>query len=139
VLPSLHVSLADVSQGGGPPSISPPPLLPPPPLSMHTTGAGVASTGSPPELLPLVLPETLPEELLETPPELLLDPGPPSALPDVLPPHAKASTGATRRTSAKLRWATAPHDSSGGPMHRLDVVTRSTSRILQSNGRHWTG
>ncbi len=82
-----------------------PPLLPPMPLLMHTMGAGesivgVASSGSPPELLP--------DELLETPPELLLDPGPPSAPPDVLPPHEKTRAGVTRRTSAKLRWATAP-------------------------------
>jgi hypothetical protein len=107
VLPSLHVSLADAPQGGGPPSVSPP-LLPPMPLLVHTMGAGesivgAASTGSPPELLPLALPEPLPEELPVTPPELLLDPGPPSTLPDVLPPHAKASAGATSRTRAKLR------------------------------------
>jgi len=47
-LPSLHVSIADVSHGGGPPSVSPP-LLPPIPLLMHTTGAGESmkmATGS---------------------------------------------------------------------------------------------
>ncbi len=42
--------------------------------------------------------ELLVEELLEPPPELLLDSGPPSVSPVVLPPHAKAMTGATIRT-----------------------------------------
>jgi hypothetical protein len=64
-------------------------------MSAGESIVGVASTGSPPELLP--------EELPETPPELLLEPGPPSAPPDVLPPHEKAREGATSRTSAKLR------------------------------------
>jgi hypothetical protein len=115
VLPSLHDSLADVSQGGGPPSGSTPPLLPPTPLLMQTLGAGasivsVASTGSSPELLPLVvpellplvLPEGLPEELpVRGPPELLLDPGPPSAPPVVCPPHAKTSAGTASRRNAR--------------------------------------
>lgn len=81
---------------------------------------GVASTGSPPELLPEVLddttpellpelppeppPELLPEPPPEEPPELLLDPGPPSfPSPPVLPPHANASAGTHTKSSAKLR------------------------------------
>jgi hypothetical protein len=119
VVPSLHVSLSDVSHGGGPPSVGPP-LLPPMPLPVHTTVAGesrtgVASTGSPPEVLdetapellpekPELLPEMLPELLPDVPPELLLEPGPPSLPPPpVLPPHAKASAGTQTKSSAKLR------------------------------------
>jgi hypothetical protein len=56
----------------------------------------VASTGSPPELLPELPPELLPD----VPPELLLDPGPPSLPPPpVLPPRAKTSPGAAARTT----------------------------------------
>ena len=68
---------------------------------------GVASTGSPPELLDELPPELLPDE----PPELLLDPGPPS-LPatSVLLPQAKTKTGAATRpaTQAELRESMAP-------------------------------
>lgn len=107
VVPSLHISLWENSQGGGPPSVGPPLLLPPP-IPTQEMGAGesmkgVASMGSPPELLEDTPPEPPPDE----PPELLLDPGPPSPpSPPVFPPHAKPSAGTHKRPAsptAKLR------------------------------------
>lgn len=116
-LPSLQLSLAVTSHGGTPPSGSPP-LLPPPPMLMQTMGAGesrtgVASTGSPPELLddwtPELLPDIPPELLPDMPPELLPDPGPPSVpWPPVLPPHAKTTAGAQRRITTHPRELMAP-------------------------------
>jgi hypothetical protein len=86
----LHVSLVEMSQGGGPLSVSSPKLLASTPLLVHAIGedesmVGAASTSS------------LPEELPPSPPELLAEPA--SALGAVSPPQAKASTGAASRAN----------------------------------------
>ena len=85
---------------------------------MDVSSTGVASSGSPPELLPELLeemppellPDPLPELLEETPPELLPDPGPASLPPFVLPPHAKTTAGESerRKTQGSPRLFMAP-------------------------------